>query len=59
MKVLFYDGYFIDIIDIDCRQYRYHIYIYGDFLKLGGGTPIAGWLIMKHPFKIYKKGGSH
>ena len=28
MKVLFYDGYFIDIIDIDCRQYRYHIYIY-------------------------------
>ena len=48
----------IDIIDIDCRQYRYHIYIWR-FPKIGGGTPIAGWLIMKHPFKINKKGGSH
>ena len=54
----------IDIIDIDCRQYRYHIYTYiyiyiWRFPKIGGGTPIAGWLIMKHPFKINKKGGSH
>ena len=36
-----------------------YIYIYGDFLKLGGGTPIAGWLIMKHPFKINNSGGTH